>query len=174
MPAHLTHPGTLWSRKILKALIVLNWLVCALIVGLFVFSFIFEPQFIAFYRAKQPPLGATNLIVGLRLMVVIGVLMFPLMHRVLARLLAIVETVLVGDPFVPDNAKRLETIAWAMLGIQALHLVFGVFAKVLSSPNVRIEWTFSLSGWIFVLLLFVLARVFEEGTRMRADLEGTV
>ena len=32
----------------------------------------------------------------------------------------------------------------------------------------------SLMRWLLVLLLFVLARVFESGARMREDLEGTV
>ena len=80
----------------------------------------------------------------------------------------------VGDPFVPENAARLQQIAWALLWVQVLHLVFGVLAKMLSSKNAVIEWTFSLSGWLAVILLFVLARVFEEGARMRRDLEGTV
>jgi hypothetical protein len=31
-----------------------------------------------------------------------------------------------------------------------------------------------VTGWLAVLLLFVLARVFDYGTRMRDDLEGTV
>jgi hypothetical protein len=34
--------------------------------------------------------------------------------------------------------------------------------------------SFSFAPWLAVLLLFVLARVFAEGTRMRGDLEGTV
>jgi hypothetical protein len=37
-----------------------------------------------------------------------------------------------------------------------------------------LDWSFSVTPWIAVLLLFVLARVFEQGARMRADLEGTV
>ena len=35
-------------------------------------------------------------------------------------------------------------------------------------------WSLSLTGWIAVPLLFVLANVFREGAAMRADLEGTV
>jgi hypothetical protein len=31
-----------------------------------------------------------------------------------------------------------------------------------------------INGWLAVLLTFLLARVFAEGTRMREDLEGTV
>jgi hypothetical protein len=33
---------------------------------------------------------------------------------------------------------------------------------------------FSINGWLAVLLTFLLARVFAEGTLMREDLEGTV
>ena len=33
---------------------------------------------------------------------------------------------------------------------------------------------FHVSGWLAILLLFVLAQVFLEGTHMREDLEGTV
>jgi hypothetical protein len=33
---------------------------------------------------------------------------------------------------------------------------------------------FSVDGWLAVLLIFILARVFDAGTRMRADLDGTV
>jgi hypothetical protein len=33
---------------------------------------------------------------------------------------------------------------------------------------------FNFTRWLGVLLLFVLARVFEQGARMRDELEGTV
>ena len=33
---------------------------------------------------------------------------------------------------------------------------------------------FSISGWLAVLLAFILARVFAEGALMREDLEGTI
>jgi hypothetical protein len=33
---------------------------------------------------------------------------------------------------------------------------------------------FSINGWLAVLLTFLLARVFAEGTHLREDLEGTV
>lgn len=39
---------------------------------------------------------------------------------------------------------------------------------------IDIDWTFSFTPWIAVLLLFVLARVFAHGAQMREDLEGTV
>ena len=42
------------------------------------------------------------------------------------------------------------------------------------SQPLDLDWSFSVTGWLAVLLLFVLARVFDHGTRMRDDLEGTV
>lgn len=87
-----------------------------------------------------------------------------------------VESVRAGDPFVRQNASRLQTIAWALLGVQVLALVIGAIAKVVSTPAhpLHLDAGFSTSGWLAVLLLFVLARVFAEGARMRDELEGTV
>jgi hypothetical protein len=36
------------------------------------------------------------------------------------------------------------------------------------------EWEFSPAGWLAVLLTFVLARIFEEGARLRADLQAMI
>ena len=170
---HPNSPDSL-ARLVLKALIVINLLFAALVVLALIASFVLEAQIVQYYRSKPTGLDGATLLVGMRWLMVVGFLMFPLMHQLLRKLLAIVETVRAGDPFVPENARRLNQIAWVVLGIQVMHLVFGVFAKVLSSKNAEIEWQFSLAGWVAVLLLFVLARVFEQGTRMRQDLEGTV
>jgi len=43
-----------------------------------------------------------------------------------------------------------------------------------ASQPLAIHWSFSLTRWLVVLLLFVLARVFDQGTRMREELEATV
>nr|MDQ5873427.1 DUF2975 domain-containing protein [Acidobacteriota bacterium] len=88
----------------------------------------------------------------------------------------IVETVRSGDPFVAANAFRLQAIAWTLLALQLLSLVIGAIAKTVSTPAhpLHLQAGFSISGWLAVLLTFLLARVFAEGTRMREDLEGTV
>jgi hypothetical protein len=115
------------------------------------------------------------MIQGMRMIAVLGLVGVPLNYVVLARLLAMVDTVRAGDPFVATNATRLLVIAWAVLGQQVLQLVIGLIAKAVSTPihPLRIS-AFSTGGWLAVILLFVLARVFAEGTRMRDDLEGTV
>ncbi|HEY0130817.1 MAG TPA: DUF2975 domain-containing protein, partial [Allosphingosinicella sp.] len=96
-------------------------------------------------------------------------------HVLLLRLLAMVETVRTGDPFVPENAIRLRTIAWCLLVVQLFELACGIFIGVLERVGADVgEWDPSLSGWLAVLLVFVLARVFEEGARIRAELEAVV
>ena len=86
------------------------------------------------------------------------------------------ETVREGDPFVAANAARLQTIAWVLVALQLLSMIIGGIANVISSPAhpVDLDAGFSISGWLAVLLTFLLARVFAEGTSMRDDLEGTV
>ena len=113
---------------------------------------------------------------GLRTVAVLGLAVVPLNHAVLKRLLAIVETVRGGDPFVAANAARLHAIAWALLALQLLSIVIGAIGKAVSTPAhpVNLDAGFSINGWLAVLLTFLLARVFAEGTRMREDLEGTV
>ena len=109
---------------------------------------------------------------GLRMIVVIGILGALLMHRILRRLLAIVDTVRGGDPFIMDNARRLDAIAWSALLLEVLRLaVLGIVALVWEPGRFG---SFSFVPWLAVLLLFVLAGVFAHGARMRADLEGTV
>jgi hypothetical protein len=81
-----------------------------------------------------------------------------------------------GDPFIGANANRLQAIAWTLLALQLLSVVIGAIGKAVSSPAhpVHLDAGFSISGWLAVILTFVLARVFAEGTLMREDLEGTV
>lgn len=119
---------------------------------------------------------ATALQVGTRLVMVVGIASVPLIHVVLSRLAAIVETVRSDDPFILHNAARLRTIAWALLGLELLRLAVGAIASAASfrTAGIDIGWNLALTPWLSILLLFVLARVFERGAAMRADLEGTV
>ena len=113
---------------------------------------------------------------GLRAIAVLGLVTIPLNYLVLKRLLAIVETVRAGDPFVAANASRLQAIAWVLLALNLLSIVIGAIGKAISTPAhpVDLDAGFSINGWLAVLLTFLLARVFAEGAHMREDLEGTV
>ena len=160
---------------VLRSLIVVNWVYGAAILGLLSFTFVNEAWFM---RAIDVPAGtsAQPIMIGLRAIAGIGLLGAPLNHVILTRLLRMVETVGRGDPFVAANAYRLQTIAWALLALQLISMVIGGIGKAISSAEfpLHLDAGFSVSGWLAVLLTFILARVFAEGTLMREDLEGTV
>jgi len=166
------------SRKVLRVLIVLNLVVAGLILVLLAASLSAETWVMQALGAEHPGHDESNssLVRGMRLIMVIGILAAPITHVVLTRLRDIVETVGHGDPFVMQNAARLETIAWSVLGLEVMHLIVGGIAARVSSEGhpLDLDWNFSLTRWLAVVLLFVLARVFEQGTRMREDLAGTV
>lgn len=162
------------AHAALRILIVLNWMGGAAIFALLVA--LPNEQWImnAFKLAPSP--DADRLILGLRAVATLGIGVILLHYVVLKRLIAIVETVRAGDPFVAANAARLQTIAWALFTLQVMSLVIAAIGKAVSSPAhpVNLDAGFSVNGWLAVLLTFLLARVFAEGTRMRDDLEGTV
>lgn len=163
------------SRTVLRVLIKLNVLMGVFILILLLASLIARETMMT-ALGVHPVSERSALIFGMRTIMIIGLLAVPIAHVVLTRLLAIVETVRLGDPFVSLNAARLQTIAWALLALEILSFAVGKVAESVSSPAhpLDIHWKFSVTPWLSVLLLFVLARVFDQGARMREDLEGTV
>jgi hypothetical protein len=158
----------------LRILIVVNWLGGAAILALLVV--LPNEQLIMSAFKLSPSPETERLVMGLRAIAVLGLVAIPLNHAVLKRLLAIVETVRAGDPFVAANASRLQAIAWVLLGLNLLSIVIGAIAKAVSTAAhpLHVDAGFSINGCLAVLLTFLLARVFAEGTLMREDLEGTV
>jgi len=158
----------------LRILVVVNWMVGAAILALLVVMP--NEQWIMSAFQLSPSPEADRLIWGLRAIATVGLATIPINYLILKRLLAIVETVRAGDPFVAANAQRLQAIAWALLALQLLGLVIFAIAEAVSTPAhpLDLDAGFSANGWLAVLLTFVLARVFAEGTLMREDLEGTV
>jgi len=168
-------PATLAvSQLALQILIILNWfygaVVFAILVGMFVAGRWMMTALGFHASAEFEPV-----ILGMRAIAVLGLVGVPLNFIVFSRLLAMVHTVRGRDPFVAKNAVRLQTIAWAVLGQQLLQLAVGTIARSVSTPAHPLHISaFSMGGWLAVILLFVLARVFAEGSRMRDELEGTV
>ena len=162
------------AHVVLRILIVLNWLGGAAILALLVVM-PNEQWIMAAFKLTPSP-DADRLVMGLRAVAALGLATIPLNYVVLKRLLAMVETVREGDPFVAANASRLQTIAWSLLALQLFSLVIGAIGKAVSTPAhpVHLDAGFSINGWLAVLLTFLLARVFAEGALMREDLEGTL
>jgi hypothetical protein len=155
----------------IRALVVLNAIYAVCLIAAFTYSF-----FITGWPVR--PLGAElvaqhpRIGIGLRTIVVIGLLGAGVMHTILRRLLAIVGTVREGNPFILDNARRLEQIAWRLVALEVLRVCVAAVAAATWEAG-RIS-AFSIAPWLAVLLLFVLAGVFAHGSRMRDDLDGTV
>jgi hypothetical protein len=160
---------------VLRILIILNWLYCAVLLGLLTFSFINEPFFMRALHLGSPS-DNLPLVWGVRAIAALGILTVPINLSMLNRLVAMVETVRAGDPFVAANAYRLNAIAWALFALQLVSLAIALIGKAVSSPAhpLHLDAGFSPGGWLAVILTFVLARVFAEGTLMREDLEGTI
>src|SRR5438128_4300089 len=104
------------AYAVLRLLIVGNWLMGAAILALLVVMP--NEQWIMSAFKLSPSPEAERLVMGLRAIAVVGLAAIPLNYAVLKRLLAIVETVRAGDPFVAANASRLQVIGWVLLTLQ--------------------------------------------------------
>jgi hypothetical protein len=160
---------------VLRLLILLNWLYAACLLALLSYSFINEPFLMRALKLASPAENPA-LVMGVRAIAALGVLTVPLNLAMLRRLLAMVHTVRAGNPFVASNAYRLQAIAWILLALQIIGLVVWAVGKTVSTPAhpLHLNAGFSPAGWLAVIMTFVLARVFVEGTLMREDLEGTI
>ena len=157
---------------LLNILILLN-IVCAVaFTAILLGSFAAEAKLLAALAQDSANRSPAATLRALRIVLLISLLIVPLAHLLLTRLRAIVASVQAGDPFVSANARRLTAIAWALLGIQVVDLGFGVVSMSIGAEE--LPWSFALTPWLAVLLLFVLARVFEHGSRMRDELAATV
>ncbi|MGF1464200.1 MAG: DUF2975 domain-containing protein [Maricaulaceae bacterium] len=100
---------------------------------------------------------------------------------VVLRLRRIFATLAQGDPFVPENAGHLQVIAVTLAAAEALRLAFGPLtvwiARTYGPPSAAPAdptFDFSIAFWFSILALFVLAEVFREGARMRAEQQVTI
>ena len=159
----------------LRILVLLNWLSGAAIFALLTATIVAQDWT---FRALgvTPESGIPGQIIGLQVIAALGIVAVVVNHGILSRLLAMVDTVRVGDPFVAANAYRLHAIAWLLLGLQLISITIAAIGKAITTPAnpLHLDAGFSASGWLAVILTFVLARVFAEGALMREDLEGTI
>ena len=159
----------------IRILILLNWLSGAAILALLTATIV-AGDWTLTALGVGPSSWMRPMMMGLRAIAALGLVAVPLNDLILRRLLAIVGTVRRGDPFVAANAYRINAIAWALLALQLLGMIIGGIGEAISTPEhpLHLDAGFSPTGWLAVVLAFVLARVFAEGALMREDLEGTV
>ncbi len=124
----------------------------------------------------KDPTTLIPLAVGLCLTVVVAI---GLVWVMLSKLLALVRSVSEGSPFTQINAARLRLVGWLMIGIQLVSAPIALLGHKISmavDPEKMADGDLgiSLNGILGILLVFVLAGVFEQGAAMREELEGTV
>ena len=124
-----------------------------------------------------PDMSMTMLAGAVFVMVGLGSGLMLLLWRFTAHLRDIVETV-DSNPFVQENAVRLRQMGW--LAVASYPLVFLMMIAAMAiehgvkSAEVKFDFSLDIGGLLLIFLLFILARVFEQGVVMREELEGTV
>jgi hypothetical protein len=163
------------SRLVVRTVLMTNRLfLLAVIVGLLL-SWILSTHLAALLIQQTPGVDVQSEIAGLRLLMLLGIAMAVATEILLAALAQIIASADAGDPFIAANARRLQTVGWALLALQLLDIPGSLIEKFFPSlGSAAPDVTFSPGGWIAVLMVFVLSRVFAAGSAMRDELEGTV
>jgi hypothetical protein len=105
---------------------------------------------------------------------------------VCAYLRGVFETLINGDPFVPDNARRLRAIAIVLAVLELVRMTISIIVQILlgvfgvaatdaaGEAATQIGVQLNLSVWFSVLTLVVLAQVFSEGAALREEQKMTI
>jgi hypothetical protein len=90
------------------------------------------------------------------------------------RLGGVLQTLAEGDPFVPENARRLRQVAIALAALEvSRYAIQGLTAAIIAvaghpaGAELSVRFAPSVVAWGAVVVLFVLAHVFGEGARLR-------
>jgi hypothetical protein len=94
---------------------------------------------------------------------------------IIQRLRHIFATLTAGDPFRPDNVKRLRAIGFGLAGLELINYAIPMLTNWAFKSQIReAHWSVNLTAWFAVLVVFVLAEVFREGARLRSEAELTI
>ncbi|MXP48167.1 DUF2975 domain-containing protein [Altererythrobacter luteolus] len=158
---------------LVSALLLLVAVVLVLTIPAFLFSYKHVAEALDGNAANLPLVLAT--ITGL---LTLGAAVMAAAFMFFRYLGKIIDTVGQGDPFVDENADRLEKMGWiaAVFQVAAIPMMMAVAYLQTQFPEQEIQLDIELSatGVLLAIVLFILARVFRQGSAMREELEGTV
>jgi hypothetical protein len=83
-------------------------------------------------------------------------------------------TLTAGDPFDPENVRRLRAIGFCLVALELISYAINFFGWMFRDLFRWEHSTFNPTAWFAVLVVFVLAEVFREGARLRAEAELTI
>jgi hypothetical protein len=171
-------PGSVSSflKAILDVFYVVLWFIAGalalLIFGVLLISF--DPQVIPQSVLISARANSHESFPSTALMIVAGEVQVACVLIIVQRLRKIFATMTAGDPFHPENVRRLRVVGLFLGLLEFSRYIFGAMHEfVLHEPAPQSE-NFNLTAWFAVLVVFVLAEVFREGARLRRDAELTI
>jgi hypothetical protein len=112
---------------------------------------------------------------GAALILLFGLFVLGLL-AIVGRLRKIFITLIAGQPFQAENSRRLRVIGLILAALEASrYIIWAVFSA--SAPEgspFRDIPDFNFVALFGIGVMFVLAAIFDEGARMRKDLELTI
>lgn len=163
------------TTALLKVLNILNWGIAILFILIFALIALSSDAVLVALTKKYPLETAKLMLQSSQWIMFLIMPATYAAHRIFRSMQAIIASAIAGDPFVRSNAVLLRIVGWALLAIQILDLASGfVMVRFSDATGIYWGWSPALTGWLAALLMFVLARIFERGTQMREELEGTV
>ena len=92
---------------------------------------------------------------------------------IINRLRRILLSVNQGDAFEFANVKRLQAVGFGLVGIQLTALMLSIVAPQAIGQSAS-DYDFDLGSWLGILVVFILAEVFRQGSAMRDEQLTTV
>ena len=162
--------------RLIAGLWYVTWVLLAVFIIIFLCSAVallgVEPLKSQLFNEISPATGIAS-----SLSMIVGAGAFLI---ILKQLRAICQTLVMGDPFVPQNAQRLRVIWIAVAIAEVLRLISGfILSNIIENEKqagTNLEFTLDLKlyVWFLVLALIILSNVFREGARMRQEQKLTV
>jgi hypothetical protein len=171
-------PGSVSSflKVILDVSYVVLWVVAVVVaavtLGLLLISF--DPQVLPAeisahisINGHGPGLAAAAQVAGAEFSLIFVIVIVQRLRRIFGAMTA-------GDPFHPDNVRRLRVIALMLALIEVDSYLFGALDRFVLGGTRHGGVDLNLTAWFAVLVIVVLSEVFREGARLRRDAELTI
>lgn len=163
------------SRLVVRSAFAANRAFLLAVTAGLLLSLIMSPEFALLLQKSGRDIDLPSTMTGLRLEMVLGIVMALANDRLLSALGQLIASAREGDPFIAANARRLQLIGWSLLVLQLLDIPAALLTRFFPSLGSALPTDgVSVGGWVAVLMVFVLGRVFAAGSAMRDELEATV